>query len=76
MRCMDILPASIASLGKKLHNSGGGAVCACLGTVSKIGGGGIGLDSQVQDRADVTGSGRYPPCTYRMTCNWVKSGGV
>ena len=54
---MDILPTSIASLGKKLHlsplteNSGSGAVYACLGTVSKIGGGGIGLDCQEQDRA-------------------------
>ena len=67
---------------KKLHlsllteNSGSGAVYACLGTVSKIEGGGIGLDSQEQDRADVTGSELYPACTYRMTCNWVKSGGV
>ena len=40
---MDILPASIVSLGK-LHlsplneNSGSGAVYACLGTVSRIGG--------------------------------------
>ena len=49
-------------IGKKLHlsplteNSAGAAVYACLGTLTKIGGGGIGLDSQVQDRADVTGS--------------------
>ena len=63
MKCMDILPTSIVSLGrKKLHlstlteDSGSGAVYACLGTVSKVGGRGIGLDSEVQDRADVAGS--------------------
>ena len=81
MRCMNILPTSIVSLGRtalvsveweQWYWSG---VCM-LGYCVQDWGSRVYAWMVECRTADVAGSWLYLACTYRMICNWVKSGGV